>query len=53
MAKPPYTTMPKEVGFIEEKNYMSGIMLGGNKSALNTLEVAYIYSILETNVFGK
>jgi hypothetical protein len=52
LSKPPYTTMPKEAEFIEQKKYMSGILLGGNKRALNTIEVSYLYSILEANVFG-
>ena len=52
LSKPPYITMPKEVEFVEQKNYMSGILMGGNKRALNTIEVSYLYSILEANVFG-
>lgn len=52
LVRPPYVTMPKEVEFIEEKKYMSGLQLYGNKRALNTLEVSYIFQILEANVFG-
>lgn len=52
MSKPPYITMPKEIEFIEEKKYMSGVNLFGNKRALNTLETAYLYQILEMNIFG-
>lgn len=52
LARPPYITMPKEVEYIEEKNYMSGIRLLRRKRALNTLEVAYIYQLIEVNVLG-
>jgi hypothetical protein len=52
LSRPPYVTAPKQVEFIEQKSYMSGFQFGGNKRALNTLEVAYLYTILETNVFG-
>ncbi|MEQ8176344.1 MAG: DUF3231 family protein, partial [Syntrophomonadaceae bacterium] len=38
--------------FIEEKKYMSGIPLFGNKRALNTLEMAYLFQTLEVNIFG-
>jgi hypothetical protein len=52
LVRPPYVTMPKQVEFIEEKKYMSGLQLYGNKRALNTLEVSYIFQILAANVFG-
>ncbi len=52
LAKPPYVSMPKEVEFIEEEKYMSGIRLFGNKRALNTLEIAYLFQTLEVNIFG-
>lgn len=52
LPKPPYVSMPKEVEFIEEKKYMSGIQLFGNKRALNTLEIAYLFQIIETNITG-
>lgn len=52
LAKPPYVTMPKEVEFIEDKKYMSGINLFGNKRSLNALEIAYLFQTLEVNVFG-
>jgi hypothetical protein len=52
MSKSPYVTMPKEVEFIEDKKYMSGMNLFSNKRALNTLEIAYLYQTLEVNIFG-
>jgi hypothetical protein len=52
LAKPPYVTMPKQVEFIEDKNYMSGMGLFSDKRALNTIEVGYINESIENNIFG-
>lgn len=52
LSKPPYVTMPKEVEFIEETKYMSGVQIFRNKRTLNSLEVSYIFQVLEVNVFG-
>jgi len=52
LAKPPSVTMPKETGYITEKRYMSGVRPFGNKRVLNTLEIAYLFQMLEVNVFG-
>ncbi len=52
LARPPYVSMPKEVEFIEAKKYMSGIQLLGNKRTLNTLEISYIFFIIESNIMG-
>jgi hypothetical protein len=50
-AKPPNVTMPKQVEFIEDKDYMSGFSLFSDKRTLNTIEVGYIYESLEFNAF--
>lgn len=52
LARPPIVTMPKEVEFIENKKYMSGIKLWGNNRALNTIETAHLYHVLEGNIMG-
>ena len=52
LAKPPYVTMPKQVEFIEDKNYMSGFNLFSDKRSLNTIEVGYINEAIEDNIFG-
>ena len=44
--------MPKKVEFVEEKKYMSGIKLFGDKRALNTIEVGFLVQSLEFNIFG-
>jgi hypothetical protein len=51
-AKPPNVTMPKQVEFIEDKNYMSGFNVFSDKRTLNTIEVGYLYESLEFNVFS-
>jgi hypothetical protein len=50
-AKPPNVTMPKQVEFVEDKDYMSGFSLFSDKRTLNTIEVGYIYESLEFNAF--
>ncbi len=52
LARPPYVTMPKQIEYIEEKKYMSGFQTLRNKRALNTIEISYLFTINETNVFG-
>jgi hypothetical protein len=52
LARPPYVTMPKQVEFIEDKNYMSGFNVFSEKRSLNTIEVGYINEAIEYNIFG-
>ena len=50
IAQPPSVTMPKQVEFIESKNYISGLNLLTDKRSLNTNEVGYINEALENNI---
>jgi len=52
LAKPPSVTMPKQVEFIEDKNYMSGFNFLSDKRSLNTIEVGYINEAVENNILG-
>ncbi len=52
LARPPYVTMPKQVEYVEEKRYMSGLRPFRNKRSLNMLELSYIYANIETNIVG-
>ena len=52
LAKPPYITMPKEVEFIENADYVTGFKIFKNKRALNTIEVAFIFYAIESNTMG-
>jgi len=51
LARPPHVTMPKQVEFIQDKNYMSGFNLFSDKRSLNTIEVGYLYEAVEDNIF--
>lgn len=52
LAKTPYVTMPKQIEFVEDKNYMSGFNVISDKRSLNTVEVGYINEAIQDNVFG-
>ena len=52
LARPPYITMPTQVEFIEDKNYMSGFNIFSDKRSLNTIEVGFINQSIEDNIFG-
>ena len=52
LARPPYVTMPKQVEFIEDKNYISGLNIFSDKRSLNTIEVGFINQAIENNIFG-
>ncbi|MBU3182216.1 DUF3231 family protein [Clostridium psychrophilum] len=52
LAKPPYVTMPKQVEFIEDKNYMSGHNPFSETRSLNTIEVGFLNEAIEDNIFG-
>jgi hypothetical protein len=52
LTRPPYVTMPKQVEFIEDKNYMSGFNVLTDKRSLNTIEVGYINEAIQSNIFG-
>jgi hypothetical protein len=52
LTRPPYVAMPKQVEFVENKNYMSGFNVLSGKRSLNTIEVGYINEAIEANVFG-
>src|SRR5699024_11507885 len=50
-----YTTMPNSIDFITDKNYLGGINPHTKirkKRTLNTVEVAYMYHMIETNNIG-
>jgi hypothetical protein len=52
LPRPPYITMPTQVEFIEDKNYISGFNLFSDKRALNTIEVGYITEAIQDNILG-
>jgi hypothetical protein len=52
LARPPYVSMPKQVQFVHDKNYMSGFNLFSETRSLNTIEIAHLYHTIETNITG-
>ncbi|MGK0465876.1 DUF3231 family protein [Clostridium sp.] len=50
LTKSPHAPMPKQVEFIEDKNYMSGYNLLSDKRSLDTIEVSYISETIENNI---
>ncbi|WML26765.1 DUF3231 family protein [Neobacillus sp. OS1-33] len=55
IARSPYVSMPTSVEFVKDKDYLAGMNpFGklGKKRTLNTIEVAYIYHGIESNVTG-
>ena len=52
LARPPFVSMPKEVHFIQDKNYKSAFNLFGETRSLNTIEVSLIHHAIETNLVG-
>ena len=52
LAKPPTVSMPKKVEFIQDKEYMKGFRIFKKRRVLNTIEVAYLYQGIESNLTG-
>ncbi|MFE8064772.1 DUF3231 family protein [Priestia aryabhattai] len=52
LTRPPIVPMPKEVKFIENTSYKSGLNPFQQKRALNTVEIGLVYQSLETNITG-
>ncbi|WP_026702750.1 DUF3231 family protein [Salibacterium aidingense] len=52
LPRSPEVTMPVHAEFAENKDYRSGFKLLGNKRTLNSVEVAYLYQGIESNVTG-
>ncbi|WP_374989518.1 DUF3231 family protein (plasmid) [Priestia megaterium] len=52
ISRPPYVSMPKEVHFVNDKNYMDGLKWIGEKRSLNTMEVSLIQHAVDTNLVG-
>ncbi|MFY0761963.1 DUF3231 family protein [Metabacillus dongyingensis] len=53
LSRPPFVSMPKEVKFVQDKNYMAGgLNWFSNERSLNTIEVSLIHHSIETNLTG-
>ncbi|MEI3613613.1 DUF3231 family protein [Pseudogracilibacillus sp. SO30301A] len=52
LPKSPAVTLPNQVKFAESKSYRTGLKMTGHRRSLNTVEVAYVYQAIESNVDG-
>ncbi|MBT2698707.1 DUF3231 family protein [Bacillus sp. ISL-40] len=52
LVRPPFVSMPKQVNFVQEKNYMDGFTWFSETRSLNTVEVSLIHHAIETNLVG-
>ncbi|WP_088103591.1 DUF3231 family protein [Halalkalibacter urbisdiaboli] len=54
LARPPYVSMPNSVEFVKDTNYLGGLAINpfSEKRTLNTVEVAHLHHIIETNFVG-
>ncbi|MBN8210417.1 DUF3231 family protein [Bacillus sp. NTK071] len=52
LPRPTYISAPESVEFITDKKYMKRSSLFGSKRAISTIEFAYLYHSIETNITG-
>jgi hypothetical protein len=52
LVRPPFVSMPKQVNFVQDKNYMDGFNWFSENRSLNTVEVSLIHHAIETNLVG-
>lgn len=52
LVRPPFVSMPTEVRFVRDKEYMGGLNWFGETRSLNTVEVSLIHHAIETNLIG-
>jgi hypothetical protein len=52
LARPPIVPMPKEVVYVDETSYMSGLNILTQNRVLNTVEIGLLYQSLEVNIIG-
>nr|WP_264372002.1 DUF3231 family protein [Salicibibacter halophilus] len=50
--RPPYISMPKDIEFVKNKQYMSGFNMLSRKRPLNAVEIGHLYQSLEANSVG-
>ncbi|MEI5908761.1 DUF3231 family protein [Bacillus spongiae] len=52
LSRPPFVSMPKEVTFVHDKQYLDGMNWFSSDRSLNTIEISLIYHAIETNLTG-
>ncbi|MGM0845787.1 MAG: DUF3231 family protein [Bacillota bacterium] len=54
LVRPPYIPYPKEIDFVEDKNYFSGSLNPfTEKRPLNAIEISHLFMNTETNLLGN
>ncbi|MED4453056.1 DUF3231 family protein [Metabacillus fastidiosus] len=48
----PHVAYPTTIDFVDSKKYLSGFSLFSKQRPLNTMEIAYLYMNVQTNVIG-
>jgi hypothetical protein len=49
--RPPTIPIPNEIGYVHKQSYLSGFL--GDKRPINAIEIANLYSAIETNLIGN
>lgn len=52
LSRPAFVSMPKEVRFVKNKDYLGGLSWFSDTRSLNTVEVSLIHHAIETNLVG-
>lgn len=52
ITRPPVMTMPKEISFVHDTNYMRGFHLFKENRSLNVIELSLIQHAIDTNLVG-
>jgi hypothetical protein len=52
LVRAPFVQMPKQVNFVQDKDYLDGINWFSETRSLNTIEVSLIHHSIETNLVG-
>lgn len=48
--RPPTIPIPNNIGYVHKQSYLNGFL--GDKRPINAVEIAHIYSAIETNLIG-
>jgi hypothetical protein len=52
-ARHPYISVPKDIDYVDSKNYLSGLNPFQEKRSLNAIEISYLYMNTMTNSIGN
>lgn len=52
LSRPPFISVPKEVNFVKDKDYLTGFKLIGDARSLNAIEISLLHHAIESNLTG-